>query len=101
MIKHIVMFKLFSHAEGGTKAENIEKMKTMLEALPAKLNVIKSFEVGVNYYQSDRAYDVALTASFETKDDLEIYRNHPEHIKCAEFILKIRETAWMVDYEVE
>lgn len=101
MIKHIVLFKLLSYSEGATKTENAEKMKAMLEKLPSKINYIKRLEVGINYYQSDRAYDVALSAEFDTKEELEMYRNHPEHIKCAEFILKIRDVSWLVDYEVE
>ena len=31
MIKHIVFWKLKDEAEGGTKAENIAKIKSMLE----------------------------------------------------------------------
>jgi hypothetical protein len=93
------MFKLLSYAEGSTKEENAEKMKAMLEELPGKLHIIKSLEVGINFYKSERAYDVVLTVQFESNDDLETYRTHPEHLKVADFIVKIRDTAWLVDYE--
>ena len=46
MIKHIVMFKLKEKAEGRDKAANIQLLKAMLDALPARIKEIKFFEVG-------------------------------------------------------
>ena len=34
MIRHIVMWKFKEMAEGATKAENLRKVKSLLEALP-------------------------------------------------------------------
>ena len=49
MITHIVMWKLKENAEGGSKIENMMKLKTMLETLPTKIGGILKFEVGVNF----------------------------------------------------
>jgi hypothetical protein len=99
MIKHIVLWKLKDFAEGVDKQTNIRRMKKLLESLPAKIDVIKAFEVGVNVIPSEAAWDVSLYSEFATKEDLEIYQKHPEHLKVGEFIGKIREMRALVDYE--
>ncbi|MGA2297466.1 MAG: Dabb family protein [FCB group bacterium] len=100
MIKHIVMFKLQDFAEDCSKQENILKFKKMLEVLPSKISFIKLYEIGINYWESERAYDIVLVSGFDTKEDLEAYRIHPDHVKVADFILKVREQSHVVDYEV-
>ena len=97
MIKHIVLWKLKDYAEGADKAENILHMKALLEALPGKISVIRSLEVGVNGIPSDMAWDVSLIAEFYSPEDLEIYQKHPEHVKVAEFVGKVRMERALVD----
>ena len=98
MIKHIVLWKLKDYAEGASKAENIEKMKAMLEALPGKIPVLRALEVGVNHIPSEAAWDVALIAEFNSPEDLEVYQKHPEHVKVGEFVGKIRLERALVDF---
>jgi hypothetical protein len=98
MIKHIVLWKLKDFAEDADKAENIEKMKTMLETLPGKVPVIRSFEVGVNTIPSGASWDVVLIAGFDSPEDLETYQTHPEHLKVGEFIGKVRTDRALVDF---
>lgn len=100
MLRHIVMFKLKNEAEGATKQENAVKIKTMLDRLPALIPEIKYYEVGINQTDSERAFDICLISHFENWKTLESYRNHPEHIKAVEFILKVNERSAVADYEV-
>lgn len=100
MIKHIVMWTIKDQAEGETKQENLNKMRSMLEELPKKISLIKSFEVGMNKYPSDAAADISLISTFASKADLDVYQNHPEHKKVGEFIGKIRIQRFVVDYEI-
>lgn len=100
MIKHIVMFRLKEGAEGRSKRENLETLKTLLESLPAKIPGIRYFEVGINEGESKSASDIALYSEFDTMQALEIYRKHPEHIKVVELIEKICSERRVVDYEV-
>jgi hypothetical protein len=44
---------------------------------------------------------VALYSEFDNEKDLEIYQKHPEHLKVAEFIAKVRERRAVVDYHVD
>jgi hypothetical protein len=100
MIKHIVCFKLKETAEGASKTDNALKIKSLLEALPKTIPQIKLMEVGINVVPSDAAYDVALYSAFSSIDDLNIYLKHPDHIKAADFVGKVRESRVVVDYKI-
>ncbi len=100
MIKHIVLWKLKDHADGADKNQNAQKMKTALEALKSKIPQIRHIEVGINFVPSDAAYDVALYSEFASAQDLEIYQKHPEHLKVADFVAKVREQRAVVDYKI-
>jgi Stress responsive A/B Barrel Domain len=101
MIKHIVLWKLKNSAEGASKEENTKKMKTGLEALKAKIPQIRHLEVGINMVPSDAAYDVALYSEFVSEKDLDSYQKHPEHVRIADFIGKIRESRVVIDYKTD
>jgi hypothetical protein len=98
MIKHIVMFKLKEAAEGNDKAENMKRMKSMLEALPAKIKEIKFFKVGVNFSDVPVAYDLVLNSEFESKEALYSYQKNPDHVQVANFVGKVCENRAVVDY---
>ncbi|OGO38097.1 MAG: stress responsive protein [Chloroflexi bacterium RBG_16_57_8] len=100
MIKHIVMWKLKDAAEGAGKQENARMMRSRLEGLKSKINDIKSIEVGINTSESADSYDVMLYSEFENAAALQRYQSHPEHLKVADFIAKVRAERKVVDYEV-
>ncbi|MCJ8173158.1 Dabb family protein [Clostridium botulinum] len=100
MIKHIVMWKLKEFAEGKSKLENANIIKINLENLKHRIDEVKLIEVGVNINNSQQAYDVVLYSEFETIEDLNLYQNHPDHLKVGEFINEVKEDRIVTDYEV-
>ena len=98
MLKHIVMWKLKDFAEGKTKEENASTMKNMLEGLKEKIAEIDTIEVGISMKPSEAAFDVVLYSEFMDEKALEKYQKHPEHIKVADFVGKIKEERILVDY---
>ena len=100
MIKHIVLFRFKDFAEGADKAENIRSLKSRLEALEDIIDEIKFFVVGINFGNSDAAYDLALCSEFESKEDLYSYQKHPEHIKVADYVKKVCENRVVTDYAI-
>lgn len=94
MIVHIVMFTFKEQ----NKRENIAKAKEMLLALRKSIDVLVSIEVGVNFDTAERAMDLSLYSEFQTKEDLETYAVHPEHLKVVEFIKSVTEYSKVVDY---
>ena len=95
MVAHIVMFRF----KDENKAENIEKVKSMLLALPEKIESLKSMEVGVDFLHSERSMDLVLTSTFDDKDGLEAYRVHPAHQEVVSFIKEVTVESRVVDYE--
>ncbi len=98
MLKHIVMFKVKDSAEGADKGENIQRLKSRLEALPGKIEEIRFFEVGINSINNGVAYDMVLCSEFAGPEELFRYQKHPEHVKVAEFVHKVCENRVVVDY---
>jgi len=78
----------------------ISKIKQDLEGLKRAIPEIKVMELGKNFNELPVSYDVALYSEFESKEDLEIYQKHPEHVKVAQFIRQIRTDVALADYEV-
>ncbi len=101
MIKHIVLWKLKDSAEGKGKGQNAALMKKELEALKKKILGVRHLEVGINMVPSEAAYDVALYSEFENEKDLDTYQKHPEHVKVAAFVNKVRESRVVVDYKTD
>ncbi len=95
MIVHIVMFQFKEH----DKEQNILKVKEMLERLPSKIDELNLMEVGIDFNGSERAYDMSLYSTFETKNDLSVYATHPAHLEVLSFIKEVVETTKVVDYE--
>lgn len=100
MIRHIVMFKLREAADGADKARNIERMKSELEALPAKIGEIKFFEVGINFSNTNAAYDLVLCSEFESEEALYSYQRHPDHQKIVQLVEKVCHDRVVTDYIV-
>jgi hypothetical protein len=100
MIRHIVMFKFREAAEGADKENNIQRIKSELEALPAKIGEIKFFEVGINFSNTNAAYDLVLCSEFESKEALYSYQKHPDHVKVAELVGRVCDDRVVTDYIV-
>ena len=99
MIKHVVAWLIKDTVN--TKEENIQQLKQMLEALPWQISQLNSLEVGINFNSSKNSYDIILITSFDSIDDMNIYRNHPEHKKVVDFLNNITDKVIVVDYKTE
>lgn len=100
MIKHIVMIKM---KEFPTEEEKLDKAKIfrkMLIELVDSIPDMKAMEVGLNFNEKPSAYDVVLISEFESKEGLENYRIHPEHVKVLDFLKQIMDKTAVVDYEL-
>jgi hypothetical protein len=98
MIGHIVMWTLKPEVGGKTAAENAAVMKSMLEALPASIDVIQNFHVSTRMMATNMEVEVLLFSTFSTEEDLDAYQRHPEHQKCVEFIRSVVASRNFVDY---
>ena len=93
MIKHIVMFKLKDKNN-----ENIEKVVNALKTLEGSIDVLRSAEIGVNFTESERSYDIVLTTDFDNRDALDVYGPHPKHVPVVETVRSLCSASAVVDY---
>jgi len=80
------------------KRDNIVKVKELLENLESSIDELNSIEVGVNFSESLRAFDLSLYSKFDTKENLKVYATHPEHLKVLEVIRAVTLESKVVDY---
>lgn len=80
------------------KSENIKKATAMLNALTEKIKPLLSMEVGQDFSQTERAFDLSLYSTFHTKEDLATYASHPDHLEVVAFIKEVTEVSRVVDY---
>ena len=94
MIKHIVMFKLKDRNK-----ENIQKIVDALKTLEGNIDVLRSAEIGINFAESKRSYDIVLTAKFDDRNALNAYGPHPSHLPVVETVRSLCSSSVVVDYE--
>lgn len=97
MINHVVLFKL-KEFPAEEKTGILAELKSKLEGLKNNIEVLKYIEVGVNHEVESKSFDLVLISHFETLDDLETYRVHPEHVKVAERVGEVAAARAAVDY---
>ncbi len=94
MVKHIVLFKLSEK-----NSENLEKAVSSLKSLEGSIETLKSIEVGIDFKESEKSYDIALTTHFDNKEGLETYSKHPNHLPVVEVMQALCSQRVVVDYE--
>ena len=99
MIRHIVAFKLKDYPTKEEKMRAVETVRAELLTLPLKISVIKSFEIGIDIIQGPASYDLVINSTFDSLEDLEIYRVHTDHAAFIEFNKNYSANRVMVDYE--
>jgi len=95
MIKHIVFFKLSEDGKN-YKSDIVDRLNN----LKNDINFIVDLEVGINFAQEDRACDISLIVTLNSKEDLEAYAIHDKHIPVVQFIKQYAIESKVVDYEV-
>lgn len=100
MVKHVVMFKLKEFDSPIERIEKLTEIKTKLEALIHKIDVLRKIEVHFNINPEER-WDLILLTELDTLEDVARYATHPEHVAIAkEIIGPVKIDRACVDYEV-
>ena len=100
MVRHIVMFKLKPFETPAEKTAKLEEIKTNLEALIDKIDVLRMIRVDFNINPAE-TWDLILTTELDTLADVNTYANHPAHVAVAKSIIgPMKADRACVDYEV-
>jgi len=93
------MFKLREFNNPRDKMYAALAVRAELISMKEKIEVIREFEVGINFTPDDAAFDLVINSSFDTKEDLETYRTHPDHQAFILFNKQYSVKKVIVDYE--
>ena len=95
MIKHIVMFKLSEKTP-----ENMEYAIKSLKSLEGNIETLKAIEIGSDFLESERSYDIVLIAQFDNQEDLKIYAEHENHLPVVKIMRSLCTSSVVVDYKI-
>ncbi len=99
MVKHIVLFKLKDEAPEAQKLEAMNRFKAAIEALPARIPVIRKVEVGLNINPGE-TWSIGLYSEFDSLEDVKSYAVHPDHVAAGKLLAEVKESRACVDYEI-
>ena len=99
MVKHIVLFKLKDEAPEALKLEAMNRFKAAIEALPARIPVIRKVEVGLNINPGE-TWSIGLYSEFDSLEDVKSYAVHPGHVAAGKLLAEVKESRACVDYEI-
>ena len=99
MIRHIVMFKLKEFATPADKQAKMQEIKTGLEALIDKIDVLRMIRVDFNVNPAE-TWGIILNTELDTLEDVGTDANHPEHVAVSKGIIgPVKADRACVDYE--
>ena len=80
------MFKLKEFDSTDQKKACMQEIKTALEALIGKIDVLRSIRVDFNINPAE-TWDLILTTELDTLEDVAVYANHPEHVAVSKNLI--------------
>ncbi len=100
MIRHIVMFKLKTFQDESEKMNAALLVKTRLDELPLKIDLIRRYEAGIDIRHLNWSFDIVLVMDFDNMNDLDAYTIHPDHQAFVAFNKEYSVEKACIDYEL-
>jgi hypothetical protein len=97
LLTHIVIWKYREEVSQSERAQHVAELRR----LPSLIPEIETFAVGFDVLRLPRSYHTGLVATFRDRAALEVYSDHPEHVKVAFMGRSLSEHVASVDFEDE
>ncbi len=97
MIKHIVLWKINKNGTDADREKTYKEFRNKIEYLKTIVPQIKTAVVGLNYNEGD-VFHLCIDSTFKSNEDLQIYINHPEHLKIRAFMDSVSYDKTVFDY---
>lgn len=94
MLTHIVCWKYKNGTSAEQREDHIRKLRSLGDLIP---NIL-SFEVGTDILHLERSFDTGLVAKYPDRASLDLYTDHPEHVKVAALGKYLAEKVVSVDF---
>ena len=92
MVKHVVMWTLKDKSKA-------EFLKNEIDGMKGKIPSLVDVESGVNYNESDAAFDLVLISIHRSKEELDAYQVDPIHQAFAQLLKPEVISRHVVDFE--
>jgi len=96
MVTHIVFWNFKDELSPQEKEGAFHKIKEVLEKLPSKIEGLYEAQVGQNF--NPQGCDLSLYTRLESKEALEAYQSHPDHVAAASIVGSFVKDRYVVDY---
>jgi len=93
------MFRLPEKFKDQERQNTLLELKRRLEELPALIESIKFFRVGLNFTDLPTAFDLVIDSDFDSKEGLTAYSVHPDHQKVVSYLRGLDAEKVVVDYQ--
>ena len=90
-----MLLKLKKHDDEGI-LEALQKLMSMQGKIPH----LKDIDVHSNIRRGPEAYDLSVTAKYNSMEDFENYLTHPVHVEVSGYIGGVVESVAAVTYEI-
>lgn len=95
VIRHIVLFRFKEGVPEPDRKELVQRLKDLKKKIPC----IVEMEVGADVVGDTYSYHVGLNSLFRSREDLNLYRDHPDHLEVVKIIQTVCASTVKVDYE--
>jgi hypothetical protein len=100
MIRHIVLWRFAEEAMGKARDENLSEAAARLQALPRMIPELRELEIHRGLILGDRSFDLVLLSSFDSRQALRAYQDHPAHQEVVAFLRTVQTERAVIDFEV-
>jgi len=95
MIKRVSLFKLKQ-----PNSSDLQTAKNALRSMAGSVPSLSDIEVGVNFSESDEAYDLVLAMTFKDVTSLRQFEQDPFHLSVKKTMIELKENRVVVDYKI-
>lgn len=94
MLTHIVCWKYKPETNDSARHSHVAALEALVGVIPE----IRSFSVGSDILHLQRSFDTGLVATFDDRDALDRYTEHPEHQRVAALGRELSQQTVSVDF---
>ena len=100
MLRHIVFWKISPEGDNSKHREVCDQFQAKCAFLESVIPQFRRYRVACNTEARDeKNFHICIDSIFASKEDLEAYIIHPEHLKVREWLNSVTYDKTVFDYE--
>jgi hypothetical protein len=99
LIRHIITWKLVAQ-DPSERTDAFDLLAGEFGALPGLIPEIVDLQITRDLDETEGNWDVVLIVDYESREDLETYQVHPEHVRAKAIAATLVNSRAAIDFEV-